>query len=558
MNKPVCPRCNAIAQTDNAQFCGKCGYRFPAAEPQPASTPPAPVTPTTTTTSTTPAIGNQAPPFSPLSWLRLRVSKPILFGLNGALGCLLGALLGEFVLAFLLPPPPPPPPAVDLMFAVDRTSSMTKEIEGVKDGIGQFAEEFNRRGLQSRTGLLAFGDRLSRSRSEPHILSFNGERFTGDSEAFRAEVSRIEQVGGGDLPESSYDALAEAARQPFRPDAKKIIVLITDAPPQLPDKETQDPATIFQLFKERGIDQFHIVTKTEFMEFFTPLQSAAPGQTFVLEEDGRSGFDQILVGIGSRIAESIRSVSGNRQFSAEQFRQVLLVTALWTALLAMGIALWLIVGQKLYLRQPLSWNRFDKQIMFGALGGLLAGFMAGSAGQWLFTGAGQSETVRVISWTILGACIGWGLSYFVPNLARVKAALGGALGGFVGVLAFLLLSNSMADWLGRLCGAVILGFCIGLMLALIELVTRRAWIEVARGGNETWIVNLGEAPVRVGSREISEIYIRDTEPDVYRFRLEKGQVHRETIATGQSFEMRNGETLTVGETVLTLRTQTDS
>ncbi|HEY0073574.1 MAG TPA: VWA domain-containing protein, partial [Abditibacteriaceae bacterium] len=503
----------------------------------------------------TPNINNRATRFPQF---RPRFSKPILFGLNGALGCLLGALLGEFVLAFLLPPPPPPAPAVDLMFVVDRTGSMTKEIEGVKDGIGQFAEEFNARGLQSRTGLLAFGDRFSRSRSEPHILSFNGERFTDDTEAFRAEVSRIDQVGGGDRPESSYDALAEAARQPFRPEAKKIIVLITDAPPQRPDKEIQDPATIFQLFKERGIDQFHIITKTEFMEFFTPLQSAAPGQSFVLEEDGRSGFDQILVGIGSRIAESIRSVSGNRQFSADQFRQVLLVTALWTALLAAGISLWLIVGQKLYLRQPLSWNRFDKQIIFGALGGLFAGFMAGGAGQWLFTGAGQSETARVISWTILGACIGWGLSCFVPNLARGKAALGGALGGFVGVLAFLLLSNMLAEWLGRLSGAAILGFCIGLMLALIELVTRHAWIEVAHGDNETWIVNLGEAPLRVGSREISEIYIRNVEPDAYRFRLEKGQVHRETIATGESLEMRNGETLTVGETVLTLRTQTDN
>ena len=550
MKKPVCPRCNAEAQTDNAKFCGKCGYRFPIALPQSAlpSTSSAPAS----TTSTSPASKQVAP----LSRFRSRLSKPVLFGLNGALGCLLGALLGEFVLAFLLPGPPPNAPSVDLMFVLDRTSSMTGEINGVKEGIGQFAEEFNARGLQSRTGLLAFGDRLSRS--EPHILSFNGERFTGDTEAFRAEVTLIEQVSGGDMPESSYDALAEAARQPFKPEAKKIIVLITDAPPQLPDKETQDPSTIFQLFKERGIDQFHIVTKSEFMEYFTPLQDASPGQTFILEEDGRSNFDQILVGIGSRIAESIRSVSGNRGFSAAQRGQVLLATALWTALLAMGIALWLIIGQKLYLRQPLRWNRFDKQIVFGVSGGLLAGFLAGSAGQWLFTGAGQSEIARVLSWTILGASLGWGLSYFVPNLKRSKAALGGALGGFAGVLAFLLLSNLLADWLGRLSGAAILGFCIGLMLALIEIVTRQAWIEVARPGNETWVVNLGEAPVRVGSREVSEIYVQSASPDAYLFRLGNGKVQRETIATGEVIEVRDGETLTVGETVLTLRTQVES
>ena len=44
--------------------------------------------------------------------------------------------------------------------------------------------------------------------------------------------------GGGDTPESALDALGLAAAQPFRADATKVILLITDAPPRLPDKAT--------------------------------------------------------------------------------------------------------------------------------------------------------------------------------------------------------------------------------------------------------------------------------------------------------------------------------
>ncbi len=545
MSNPVCPRCGAAAQTENAHFCGKCGYRFP--EVAPLSTP----TNAPQQIGATPsAIATSKKSSHSFGTLRQRIPKPIFFGLSGALGCLLGAIIGELALAFLSPPPPPPPPAIDVMFVVDKTMSMSEEINGVKEGIAQFSAEFNARGLQSREGLLAFGDRLFGT--EPEVLSFGGDVFTSDTAAFENEVAQIERVDGGDLPESSLDALAEAARQPFRPDAKKIVILITDAAPQLPDKETTDPNQIAQLFKERRIDQFHIVTKDDLMPLFAPLQSVAPGQTFVLEEDGRSGFDRILAGIGGQIAESLRSVSGNRQFDASQSQRVLLLTALWTALLAFGITLGLMIGQKLYLRQPFG---FDKKIVFGCIGGSLAGLIAGGLGQLLYTGGGQGESARIIGWTILGACIGWGLSVVVPNLGRKKAAGGGALGGFIGVIAFVILAGAMSETWGRLSGAAILGFCIGLALALIEIVTRKAWLEVARGDNETWLVNLGEAPVRVGSREISDIYVREIEPDAYRFRWDNGKVLREALITGQTSEVRDGDTLNVGETVVTVRTQ---
>ncbi|MCA2555066.1 MAG: hypothetical protein IM466_15435 [Microcystis sp. M04BS1] len=80
----------------------------------------------------------------------------------------------------------------------------------------------------------------------------------------------------------------------------------------------------------------------------------------------------------------------------------------------------------------------------------------------------------MIAWTILGAIVALGISYFIPNLQRFRAFLGGSLGGSLASIGFLLMSliltqfipieTSLADRLGRLIGAFILGFCIGLMI----------------------------------------------------------------------------------------------
>src|SRR5262249_38584026 len=124
---------------------------------------------------------------------------------------------------------PPPPPEVDILFVLDVTGSMQFAINGVRDGIRDFVAVLGKRELDSRVGLLAFRDRLIRE--EPELLRFDGEVFTKDFDRFRDQVGNLRASGGGDEPESSLDALALAAAQPFRPRAIKVLLLITDAPP---------------------------------------------------------------------------------------------------------------------------------------------------------------------------------------------------------------------------------------------------------------------------------------------------------------------------------------
>lgn len=562
MSNPICPRCGAVASSENARFCGKCRYEFKAptpAEPAAALPPVAPASQPAQRPAPLPRAAAPAGP-PPRDLLgRVTASKPLFFGLSGALGALLGAVLGEIILALLLPaapPPPPAPPPVDVMFVLDRTSSMTYAMEGVKDGIEEFAEQFNSRGLKSRVGLIAFGDHLNSEESA--VLDFGGDAFTSDTGRFRAALAAVPLVDGGDEPESSLDATELASRQAFRPAATKILILITDAAPHIPDRDVSSLGQVRDSLRAHGISQLHIVAPDDVARDYRPLQAAAPGQTFPLDEEGNTKFDSVLSGIGDHIAQAtIGGVASTRQFAPEAYWQIVLAISLWTAVLAVGAAAALIFGQQFYLLRQF---RFDGPVALGLAGGALAGVLAGGLGQMLFTGGGEGTSARILGWTLLGGCIGWGLSFFVPNLQRGKAAAGGAVGGCVGVLAYLPFAYLLGDWSGRIVGATILGSCIGVMLAIIEIATRRAWIEVLQEGYEKRIVNLGAAPVRVGSRETLELYIRGAAPEAFRFRLEGGRVLRETPASetapgGTVQEMKDGEETRAGVARLIVRTQ---
>ncbi len=99
-----------------------------------------------------------------------------------------------------------------------------------------------------------------------------------------------------------------------------------------------------------------------------------------------------------------------------------------------------------------------------------------------------------VGWLLLGALLGFGVSFFIPNLDRKKAALAGLIGGGLGAIGYLI-ASPIAEWVGRAMGAAVLGFAIGLMVALVEVAFRRAFLEVRFGGGEQITVNFGPEPV---------------------------------------------------------------
>jgi VWFA-related protein len=113
---------------------------------------------------------------------------------------------------------------VDIVFVFDTTGSMDDEIEGVKNTSIAFANKLRASNRDFRLGLVAFGDEIRSVDNRDGTL-------TADAEEFKRWVGRLRADGGGDDEEMALDALMEGGGMQFRPDAQKILLLITDAPP---------------------------------------------------------------------------------------------------------------------------------------------------------------------------------------------------------------------------------------------------------------------------------------------------------------------------------------
>jgi Ca-activated chloride channel family protein len=487
----------------------------------------------------------------------LGIRKILAFGLMGAIGGLVFALiLGEGLLALTLPPASEP--QVDVLFVLDVTGSMQREIDGVRDGIRRFAGELTGKHLDTHVGLIAFRDR--KIGEEPEVLSFRDGPFTADYDAFRERVGDLRAQGGGDDPESSLDALNLAARQPFRSDAVKVAVLITDAPPHVPDVETASVEDAARALLRARVNQLHLVIQDGDRPAYSGLQTGVPGRIFSLAEAaaGRQGFDQVLPEVGKQIADAAlvqsRASTPGLGGSADRFVRLMLATGLWTGVLAVGIFLALILGQSLYLHRRLP---LASQAAGGAAGSVIAGIAAGVAGQLLYAGAQHIPALEVVGritgWSLLGGLLGGGMAYFIPNLPLPRAVLGGTVGGAAGAMGFLMAAGALGDTSGRLTGAALLGFFIGVMVVLIEIAFRKAWLEISYGSKETRMVNLGAEPVSIGGNpNACTIYVAGAPAIAYRYRLDNGAVLCDDLTANRTMQVQPGDRKAVGKATVTV------
>lgn len=196
---------------------------------------------------------------------------------------------------------------VDIMFVLDCTESMRGEISAIKDAIASFADTIQSEGVRARVGLIEFRDRLIHE--EHRVITFNGDVFTDDPSLFRQQIDHLRASGGGDIPESSLDALMLALRQPFGADRDKAIVLVTDAPPHLPDQDTKEIAEVQQAIKAIKLNQLHLVinAKDKASDIYLQLLTGVKGHAIDLGqgEDFRrraEDFKKSLMSLGKTIS----------------------------------------------------------------------------------------------------------------------------------------------------------------------------------------------------------------------------------------------------------------
>ena len=180
----------------------------------------------------------------------------------------------------------------------------------------------------------------------------------------------------------------------------------------------------------------------------------------------------------------------------------------WTAILSLGTSLALIIGQNCYQRRRLL---SPQEATVGTIGSIAAGIGAGSIGQMIYTPLAAIPIIatggQILGWTILGVFLGGGMSLFVRNLNPTKAFLGGGMGGLVGGISFIVINSITGAIAGRLVGSDLIGFAIGIMIALTELLSKEARLIVQWTPTETRAFLLGKRPIVLGSSYETDIYL---------------------------------------------------
>ena len=128
--------------------------------------------------------------------------------------------------------------SADIVFVVDRSASMSRTIDTVRNNINEFARNLAKDGVAARFGLATFSDevygRIGGLADEGTILTkFNESYFTSDPAELEKALAGIKLAHGGDFPETPTPALTQIVSTydwSKSPKNKKFVVLLTDAP----------------------------------------------------------------------------------------------------------------------------------------------------------------------------------------------------------------------------------------------------------------------------------------------------------------------------------------
>ena len=116
--------------------------------------------------------------------------------------------------------------ALDLCFVFDTTGSMSNKIDGLVRCMDELVTQLGRLALDWRMTTVPFGDL-----TVPGDLIMSDEPFVTDAASATQQLRSMRRFsGGGNLGESSVEAMLAACRKPYRSEAVKVVVLITDEP----------------------------------------------------------------------------------------------------------------------------------------------------------------------------------------------------------------------------------------------------------------------------------------------------------------------------------------
>jgi hypothetical protein len=455
--------------------------------------------------------------------------KPVLFGLLGALGCVLGWAAGEPLLQRIKPPVPQAgeepkgqPAAPVLVFSNELQKRLQREEAKTGDvQISLMWDNFNDLDLHC---VNPSGERIYHANKR----ALTGGHLDVDMNARSPRSSQpVENIywPTNSAPEGHYQ------------------VFVVHYAQYAPVNETSYTVELKQSGKVRTFRGTIQLNQTNTVHAFEMKKVPPPD----------------LAKLNQRQPPSLKTT---------------LVIGLWTALLAVGMSALIVGGQNFLLRRALC-NWKEAALVLG--GGLLAGLISGAVSQHLFAlgansvAAQLSETEaervlpliikagQIVGWSLLGALLGFGMAFFIPNLPKFRAGFAGLLGGGLGAAAFLFALAKSGEVSGRLLGAAILGLTIGLVVALVEKLAREAALVVHWHENERTVINLGAEPVILGSSPEAHLYLpkhKGFPPITAIVTFRDGRVQMENKLSNSTHTLAGGNKLQIGE--LWIEIQTDA
>src|SRR5271168_1103888 len=209
---------------------------------------------------------------------------------------------------------------VDIVFVLDITESMQPYIDAVKQNVIAFAQDLQSNRRDYRLGLVTFEDYVVSK--DPDCNCEYRNTMTSDVKKFTDWVGTLHAGGGGDIPEDQLDALAYAAKFPFRPEAEGIIIIVTDAPPHHDGDGSADSAhdqafwdhhtrgvqvtdqtgtKVADLLKKNGLTLYAVVPPPFIAPEYQEIVDATHGRSYnIITEEGR--FPSLVREIGHSIA----------------------------------------------------------------------------------------------------------------------------------------------------------------------------------------------------------------------------------------------------------------
>ncbi|RKZ37681.1 MAG: hypothetical protein DRQ49_15810 [Gammaproteobacteria bacterium] len=190
----------------------------------------------------------------------------------------------------------------DIVFVFDTTGSMGEEIAEMRHAVIEFAETIADAGIDYRLGLTEYKDfptaPCGESGDMPYQV-YNEGVLTSDQNEMKGWVEGLEAAGGNDIPESLLAALDHTVTdQQWRPDAHRIAIIITDAPPHIDDDPCHEEGNtldgIITTLQLAGVVTHVIGPDKEYLEYImnqTNLVFESDAVLRIANKTGGSFFD---------------------------------------------------------------------------------------------------------------------------------------------------------------------------------------------------------------------------------------------------------------------------